>query len=137
MKGKLVWPVFSAMVGVLITIVGLMFGVGFTQSPLLRTILLPIMAVFFLLGMMLLVLTVRAEVRGMLKGFLLLTGASSVAMPVFVLLHNVIGGVAHVEEPVSFLIAVFVCPVAFLVGALGSIVLRVEKSRPAKKLASS
>ena len=59
------------------------------------------------------------------------------AMLVFGILHNVISGLTSFEEPVCFIIAVIVCPIAFLVGAIGSIVLSVKKSGTEKKLASS
>jgi hypothetical protein len=138
MKGKLIWSIFWAMVGVLVIVFGIMV-IGPPRLPhgIYLLVLLPFIAVFFLLGVTLLVLTVKTKVRGMLKGFLLLTGASPVAMLVFGILHNVISGLAHFEEPVCFLIAVIVCPIAFLVGAIGSIVVTVKKSGTDKKLASS
>ncbi len=89
----------------------------------LPAILLPAMVIFVLLGAALLFLTVKTKVGGILKKFLLLTGASAVGLPVFSLLHNVVGGVLNIEEPVFFLIAIFVCPIGFLVGVVGSIVL--------------
>ena len=90
-------------------------------------VLLPFIAVFFLLGVTLLVVTVKTKVGGMLKGFLLLTGASPVAMLVFGILHNAVSGLMNSEEPVFFTFATIVCPLGFLVGAAGSIVLRGKK----------
>ena len=138
MKGKLIWSVFWAMVGVLVIVFGVMV-IGPPRLPhgIYLLVLLPFLAVFFLLGVTLLVLTLKTKVRGMLKGFLLLTGASPVAMLVFGILHNVISGLANFEEPVCLFIAVIVCPISFLVGAIGSIVLTFKKARTEKKLASS
>jgi len=138
MKGKLIWSVFWAMVGVLVIVFGFMV-IGPSRLPhgIYLLALLPFMVIFFLLGVTLLVLTVRTKVRGMLKGLLLLTGASPVAMLVFGILHNVISGLTNFEEPVFFVLAVIGCPVGFLVGAIASIVLSVKKSRVEKKLASS
>jgi uncharacterized membrane protein YhdT len=128
---------FWAMVGVLVIVLGIVVIRPLLQHNIYLLVLLPFIVVFFLLGMILLVLTVKTKVRGMLKGFLLLTGASAVAMLVFAILHNVISGLTNFEEPVFFILATIVCPVGFLVGAIGSIVLRVKKSRTEKKLASS
>jgi len=41
------------------------------------------------------------------------------------------------DEPVFFIIAVIICPIGFLVGAIGSIVLGVKACRLAKKSPSS
>lgn len=93
--------------------------------------------VIFVLGVVLLVLTVKTKVRGMLNKFLLLTGASAVGLPVFALLHNVVYGLlatwfgadfwgAGGDEPVFFILATIVCPIGFLVGAVGTIVLAIR-----------
>jgi ABC-type multidrug transport system permease subunit len=95
----------------------------------------------------LLVLTARAKLKKMPKAFLLLTGASAVGLPVFAVLHNLVyalfiyffgegfwGGIG--DEPVFFILAVIVSPIAFLVGAIGSIVLKfwkVKKSPPRRR----
>ena len=82
-----------------------------------------------LLGSAVLFLTLRQEVGGALKVFLILAGTAPAAMIVSVVLHNVVSGLLTallnrtVEEPVFFLIAVFGCPAAFLAGVIGSIVL--------------
>jgi len=69
------------------------------------------------------------------KKFLILLGASALGFFVFALLHNAfyaitiltshIAALSHLMEAfhiISFIIAVFLCPAAFLVGAVGSIV---------------
>ena len=89
------------------------------------------------LGVTLLVLTAKTKMRAGLKKFLLLTEASFVGFPVFLILHNAVSGLFNVEEPVFFILVTIVCPIAFLVGAIGSIILRVKKSRTEKKLAYS
>jgi len=73
------------------------------------------------------------------KLFLILLGASLVGFIVFVLLHNAfyaltiltshITALSPVMEAfhiVFFIIAVFLCPAAFLVGAVGSVVLAIR-----------
>ena len=100
-------------------------------------------AAFFLLGAALIFLTVKEKVGGMSKKFLILTGASAAGLPVFVLLHNAIYGLfIHFfgagfwdrvgpggDEPFFFILAIFVCPLGFLVGAVGSIVLAIKNKR--------
>jgi len=108
--------------------------------------LLPL-AVFSLLGGALTFFAVKEKAGGMLKKFLILTGASSAGILVSVLLHNAIYGLfTHFfgadfwyriglgDEPVFSIMAIFVCPIAFLVGAVGSIVLAIKKFRAAKQL---
>ena len=71
------------------------------------------------------------------KRFLILLGTSFVGFFVFVLLHNVIYGLVYVEmlnrpdldEPFFFIMAIFVCPIGFLVGAVGSIFLTIKSKQ--------
>jgi hypothetical protein len=140
MKGKLIWSIFWALVAVFVVVVGIMF-IG---MPLHGYVLFAGLAVFFGLGVTLLVLAARAKLKKMLKAFLLLTGASAAGMPLFVVLHNLVYGLFIYffgegfwsgigDEPFFFIMAVLVSPIAFLVGAIGSIVLNfwpAKKSRP-------
>ncbi len=50
-------------------------------------------------------------------------------LPVFVLLHNVISGLFNIDEPFFFLIALLLCPIGFLVGVVGSIVLAIKSKQ--------
>jgi hypothetical protein len=59
----------------------------------------------------------------MLKTFLLITGISLGTFIISVFLHNALSGLFGVEEPVFFVIAVFVAPPALAVGLIGSLVL--------------
>jgi hypothetical protein len=143
MKEKLVWSIFWALAGVFVVVLGTIF----TGMPLGAYLFFAVMAVFFGLGVTLLVLTARAKLKKMPKAFLLLTGASAVGLPVFAVLHNLVyalfiyffgegfwGGIG--DEPVFFILAVIVSPIAFLVGAIGSIVLKfwkVKKSPPRRR----
>ncbi len=130
MKGKLTWPIFWALVGVLIVAVSVVFIFGdLLKGP---PFIIVSGAIFLLLAVALIYLTVKEKVGGMLKWFLLLTGASAIGIPVSIFLHNAISALFGIEEPVFFIIAIFVCPIAFLVGAVGSIVLAIKKYRMAK-----
>jgi hypothetical protein len=143
MKEKLLWSIFWATVAVFVVVLGTIF-VG---MPLGAYLFFAILAVFLGLGVTLLVLAARAKLKKMLKAFLLLTGASAVGLPVFAVLHNAVyalfiyffgqgfwGGIG--DEPVFFILAVIVSPIAFLVGAIGSIVLKfwpAKKARPRRR----
>jgi len=67
----------------------------------------------------------RLDERGlkMLKAFLLVAGISLGAFIISTVLHNAISGLFGIEEPVFFCIAVFVTPLAFTVGLIGSLVI--------------
>ncbi len=142
MKGKLSWPIFWALVGVFIVIVSAFLIPAFRE--LLKGLPLIIIsgAVLFLLGVALIFFTVKEKERGLLKKFLILTGASAAGFFVSVFLHNTIYGLFIQwfgadfwnggDEPFLFIMAVFVCPIGFLVGAIGSIVLAIRRSRMTK-----
>jgi len=59
----------------------------------------------------------------MLRIFLLVAGTSLGVFIISVFLHNALSGLLGVEEPVFFVIAVFVSPLAFAVGLVGSLVI--------------
>ena len=97
--------------------------------------------IFFLPGIVLTMLAARTGPKGLLKKFLLLTGAAPIGTLASVILHNVFYGVfIHFfgadfwdrigagDEPVFFILAIIVCPSVFLAGVIGSIIMfRKEK----------
>ena len=129
------------MVAVFVIIILSMFTVDlFDGNVPFRYIIFPVYLIFFGLGIALLVLTVKREPRGKRKAFLILTGASAVGIPVFAVLHNLVYALliwifgedvwgSLGDEPVLFALAVIVCPVAYLVGAAGTIVLVIRDRR--------
>lgn len=137
MNGKLSWPIFWALVGVFIVNLCLFFIPAFRDLLRGSLLFLSPFAVFFLLGVALIVLTVKEKVGGVLKKSFLLTGASAAGFFVSILLHNAIYGLFIYwfgtdfwnggDEPFFFIVAVIVCPIGFLVGAIWSIVLRYRK----------
>ena len=147
MNGKSSWFIFWALIAVFIVIVCLFFVPPFRDLLAGSELFLIPIVVFFLLGVALIVLALREKVAGMLKKFLLLTGASSVGFFVSILLHNAIYGLFIYffgadfwnggDEPFFFILALIVFPLGFLVGAVGSIVLTIKKFRLAKKSPSS
>jgi hypothetical protein len=133
MKEKLIWSVFWALVGFPIIIVGVLVGTRFPPFGQLVgrfavNIVLVVGPVLLGLGVTLIILTVKAGMGGMLNKFLLLTGASVVGLPVFGILHNLVSAMLNTEEPAFFIAAIIVCPIGFLVGAIGSIVLGIKRN---------
>ena len=142
MKGKLSWSIFWALVGVYV-VIACVFFIPAVRELLMGFLFLTISgAVFLLLGVALIILTVKEKVAGMLKKFLILTGASAAGFFVSILLHNAFYGlfiywfgegfwerVGLGDEPFFFILAIFVCPIGFLVGMVGSIVLAIKRSR--------
>ena len=90
---------------------------------------------FFILGTILIVLTIKNRVEGSIKKFFLITGISAVGFIAFVLLHNLVSGLLsqvfkkEIEEPVFFILATLVSPIGFIIGAIGSINQLVKKKQ--------
>ena len=113
----------------------LQFFVPFVQDFFSGSILfLAPMLIFFLLGVVLTVLTVREKSLGRIKIYLLLTGLSAVGFLVFVIAHNMLYAVAVYFENVTiikylaealhvlfFLIATIICPILFIVAVILSL----------------
>lgn len=141
MKKSLI-STFWALVGVFLVIASEFF------IPVVRELfrgsllfLLPFI-VFSLLGVVLIFLTVKEKVEGMLKKFLILTGASSAGFFISIFLHNafyalgtitshiiVLNYLMEILHIIFFIIAIPICPLAFLVGVVGTIVLFVKKRK--------
>jgi len=99
-----------------------------------KQFLIPI-AIFFALGILLIIFTVKEKMQGKQKRFLLLTGGSAAGFFIGVILHNMVSGLLTLilgyefEEPVFFILAVIIMPITFLVGMIGSIVLLIKKNK--------
>ena len=102
--------------------------------------------ILVILGSVLIGLTLIQKVEGKLKKFLMLTGASAAGFFVFALLHNIFYGLEQVTghitilsylmkafEVIFFLIAIFACPIGFLVGVIGTIVMFNKKRKMLQK----
>ena len=145
MNGKLSWSIFWALVGIYVVIACVLFIPAIRELLIGFLFLITSGTVFFLLGVALIVLTVKEKVGGMLKKFLILTGASAAGFFVGILLHNALYGLDIVTNDIAilsqsleilqvvfFFLAIPVCPIGFLVGAVGSIVLAKKGIRMAK-----
>jgi len=94
----------------------------------------PSLIIFFFLGIILLIFSLKEKNKRKERKFLILTSASAMGFAVFAILHNVFYGLKIVLssfpilrslmgilEVTFFLIAIFVCPLGFLIGIGGSI----------------
>ena len=99
---------------------------------------IPFRAVLSILGIVLIILAAKAKFTKIAKVFFILTGASSIGMGLSMILHNLVFALliklfgegiwsGMGDEPVFFILATIVCPLALLVGAIGSIVLIAKK----------
>lgn len=141
MKDKTIRIIFWAMVAVFIVLIVTIFALNELTRDIPFGYIMPAALIIFLgLGTALIVLTVKKQVRGKSKAFLLLTGASAVGIPVFAVLHNLVYALlilwfgedfwgAGGDEPVFFIMAVILCPVGFLVGMVGTIVLNFRRKQ--------
>ena len=87
--------------------------------------------IFLILGTMLAIIS-RKE-KGALRIFLMITGISAICPFVFSILHNVFYALAIMFENLklffeilhasSFLIALIVAPITFIIGAIGSVII--------------
>lgn len=98
----------------------------------------------FCLGITLIVLAAKAKFTRISKTFFILTGASAAGMIAFLLLHNLAYALLTEffgegiwsgmgDEPVFFILATIVCPLALIVGVIGGIVLIAGKKVLSKK----
>ncbi len=123
--------VFWALIGLSFVITCILFVPALKKRNLFRVLMI-LMIILSLLGGALIFLTLKQNVGGTFKIFLILAGTAPAAMVLSSILHNVICALAEAffgkefEEAVFFITAVFVCPAIFLVGAIGSIVLIIK-----------
>jgi len=152
MKGKLSWSIFWALVGVFIVLVGTIVCPPPLFPRVIGLFLLIISGTLLLsLGITFLVLTIKGKTKGIFRKFQLLTGASAIGIPVSIFLHNAIYGLFILwfgtdfwdrigpggDEPFFFIMAIFICPIAFLVGTVGSTVLAVKRGKKLPKYTTS
>ena len=123
---------FFVLVAIFALFVGL-FGFGARLNWFPFPVLVVLAIAFVILGLVVVVLTVRLNEAKTKKAFFLLAGASAAAMPISALLHNVVYGLFILlfgegfwerhgaDEPVFFILAIVVSPALFFVGTVGSI----------------
>ena len=107
-----------------------------------RPLFLGLLGASFLLGLALLILALRARPRTTLVKFFIVTGASTLGLALFSVLHNafyalgelategsILQGALGVLEAGFFVVSVIACPIGFLVGVVGGIVALVRRRR--------
>ena len=131
---------FWALVGVFVIVISVYLIPVARELVLEAAFFLGAGVAFLLLGALLIYFTLKGKMRGLLKKFLLITGASAVGIPLSIILHNIVYSIfihffgenfweriGTSDEPVFFVLATIVCPLAFLAGAIGSIVLKFKR----------
>lgn len=96
--------------------------------------------IFCLLGIVLIFLMRNWQGEKKTKRFLMLTALGSTGFFVFIILHNLFYGLGiavehiitlkylmEVLHVISFIIAIFICPLAYLIGTIGTIILFFRK----------
>ncbi len=141
MSDKLRWPTFWALVGVFVIIICLFVIPAFGELLSGSLVFLTPFALFFLLGAALIIFSVRGSASGGLKRFFILTGASAVGVLVSILLHNLVYGLFEYfagadfwnggDEFFFFIMALIVCPLGFLVGVVGTIIIGARRRKTA------
>lgn len=92
--------------------------------------------IFSLLGIVLIFLTIKEKIQSKLRNSLLLTGISSAGFFISIFLHNIFYGLAAISERVVvlsylmkffdvsfFIIAIFACPLLFLISSITALIL--------------
>lgn len=141
MKKKKVSVIFWSLVGVFVLIASIFFIPAVREFFKGPQFLLPFI-VFSFLGGVLIFFTIKEKIKGMMKKFLILTGASAAGFFVSIFLHNFIYGsfivlfgsdfwtrIGMVDEPFFFFLAILVFPLGFIVGVVGSVVLFLKEKR--------
>lgn len=117
-----------------------LFSLGGRIGRLPNSLLVVLALAFVLFGLVEVVLTTRIKEAGTKRIFFLLVGISAAAMPICVLLHNLVYALLiwwfgegfwerrGTDEPVFFLLAIVVFPALFMVGTVGSFVFLAKNS---------
>ncbi len=126
----IIWT-FCALVAVFLLVVVTMFWEAFReflQAGIGRMALIYLILLFGILGLVLFILTWKSKEKKPLRTYLLIAGAAPFAAFVSVILHNLVSGMLTVlldspkvvDEPFFFILGIIVCPIAFIVGVVGS-----------------
>ena len=76
-------------------------------------------------GIVVIFITVKRKVKGKLKAFQLLAGASAIGFPIFGLLLYIAYDIDWLA-PIFFTLFFIVCPLGLLVGVISSIMFRIK-----------
>lgn len=148
-KESVLTVMFYALVAVFVLAISIIFIPAF-RGFISGTFMIISGVIFVILGSVLIGLTLVQKVEGKLKKFLMLTGASAAGFFVFAILHNIFYGLEQITghiamlnysmkafEVIFFLIAIFACPIGFLIGVIGTIVMFNKKRKMLQKNTSN
>jgi len=137
--------IFYLLIAVFVLAISIIFIPAF-RGFLSGTFMIISGVILVILGSVLIGLTLVQKIKGKLKKFLILTGASAAGFFIFVLLHNIFYALEQITghiailsylmkalEVLFFLIAIFACPIGFLIGVIGSIVMFNKKRKMLQK----
>jgi hypothetical protein len=115
------WGVFAALVGFFIVVVTPMGELIHLQGDLSNYVV-PLGS----LGTILTILMVITRMNLALKCFLLVTGISAASWPLILFLHDMLFPFFP-TEPFTYILLFFICIPAFIIGAIGAIILGVRQ----------
>ena len=137
--------IFYLLVAVFVLAISIIFIPAF-RGFISGTFMIISGAILVILGSVLIGLTLVQKVEGKLKKFLILTGASAAGFFVFVLLHNIFYALEQIAshiailsylmkafEVIFFLVAIFACPIGFLIGVIGTLIMFNKKRKMLQK----
>lgn len=133
MSGKITKITFIALIIISVPVfINLISPAILNLSNIIRVILLSLL---FLLGLAFLVIVLKNPVTGLLRRYLVLTALNAVIIPCAVLFHNWCSNLSGTREDIFFFfIAVIICPLGFLAGIVGSLILSLKSTqKPAKE----
>jgi len=144
-KESVLTLMFYTLVAVFVSAVSIIFIPAF-RGFISGTFMIISGVILVILGSVLIGLTLVQKVEGKLKKFLVLTGASAAGFFVFAILHNIFYGLEQITghiailsysmkalEVIFFLIAIFACPIGFLIGVIGTIIIFNKKRKILQK----
>ncbi len=139
---SLFWALIAAFVATLIALASM--GSDLLPGEYGGIVVPSMFGLFLVLSIPELIFAIRERMEIRLRRFLILTGASALGLFISFMLHNAFYAifiyffgegfwekVGLGDEPFFFVFAVIVCPVAFLVGAIGTIVLFIKRRKAA------
>jgi len=144
-KESVLTLMFYTLVAVFVSAISIIFIPAF-RGFISGTFMIISGVILVILGSVLIGLTLVQKVEGKLKKFLVLTGASAAGFFVFAILHNIFYGLEQITghiailsysmkalEVIFFLIAIFACPIGFLIGVIGTIIIFNKKRKILQK----
>ena len=120
MRKRPIWPIFWALV--VVFVINLLGFIPNVAQLMIGPVYALVFVLFLLLGIILVVITVRSKVGGWLEKFLILTGIAPVGVVVIFFLGEIIYSTFPNTSPIWDII-IYVFMGVFIVGAISSTIL--------------